>query len=173
MKTMKNTNEKYFKTLINEHRLLILKVCSTFHPDEASQKDLYQDICINIWKGLPGFRGNSSISTWLYRVSLNTALSQGKRHHRDPLRHAVEINEHIEYERTENKEEKINALYAGIALLRPMEKALIMLYLEEKSYEEISEIMGITSKNVSVKLVRIKRTLETHVKNILSRGGKK
>lgn len=170
---MKNTNDSYYQELIKEHRLLILKVCTTFQSDEASQKDLYQDICINIWKGLSGFKGNSKISTWLYRVSLNTALSQGRKHHRDPLRYATEIDEYIPLPKSDDKEEKIKALYAGIALLRPMEKALIMLYLEEKSYLEIAEIMGISSKNVSVKLVRIKRSLEKHVNEIMSRGGKK
>lgn len=166
-------NNKYVNELIKENRLLILKVCSMFYRDEASQKDLFQDICINIWKGLPGFKHKADISTWLYRVALNTALSQGKKHLRNPLHHADEIGDMSANFVSDEKEEKVKALYAGIAMLRPVEKAIVLLYLEEKSYNEIAAIIGISSKNVSVKLVRIKRILENHVNEILSRGGKK
>ena len=166
-------NDKYFNELIKENRLLILKVCSMFYRDEASQKDLFQDICINIWKGLPGFKQKAEISTWLYRVALNTALSQRKKHLRNPLHYADEIGDTEEHLIPDPKDEKVKALYAAIAMLRPVEKAIILLYLEEKSYNEIAAIIGISSKNVSVKLVRIKRILENHVYEIVSRGGKK
>ena len=84
---------------------MILKICRMFSYDEAGQKDLYQDICINIWKGLPGFKGRSQLSTWMYRVALNTALSQGKKHHRNPLYQAemVEDKLMIRYLKTRKK----------------------------------------------------------------------
>ena len=165
-------HNKYFEEVIREHRILILKVCWMFSYDEAGQKDLYQDICINIWKGLPGFKGRSTISTWLYRVALNTALSQKRRNQREPLEQALDIGD-IPTDKSEDKHEQVNALYAGIDQLKSSEKAIILLYLEEKSYEEIAEIIGISKGNVSVKLVRIKRKLENEINSYLLKRGQK
>jgi len=166
-------HNKYFEEVIREHRILILKVCIMFSYDEAGQKDLYQDICINIWKGLPSFKGRSQLSTWLYRVALNTALSQGKKHHRNPLYQAEMVENIADDHISEDQEDKIKALYAGIDQLKASEKAIILLYLEEKSYEEIADIIGISAGNVSVKLVRIKRKLEHEISSYLVKWGRK
>jgi RNA polymerase sigma-70 factor, ECF subfamily len=166
-------HHKYFQEVIQEHRILILKVCRMFRCDEAGQKDLYQDICVNIWKGLPGYKGISQMSTWLYRVAFNTALSQNRKLKRNPLYQAEVLEDRVEDDLRDDKEDKIKALYAGIALLRPVEKAIILLYLEEKSYEEIAGIVGISKTNVSVKLVRIKKKLEDIINSYLTKRGTK
>lgn len=169
---MKHVTDIHFEEIIRDNHGLILKVCRMFCPDPAGQQDLYQDICINIWKGLPGFNERSAISTWLYRVALNTALSNHKKKSRDPLHYAGEI-EDLPLEIAGDASMKVQALYKGIRELKDTEKAIILLYLEEKSYEEIAEIVGISKKNVSVKLVRIKKKLESLVNTYLIKRGQK
>jgi RNA polymerase sigma-70 factor (ECF subfamily) len=169
---MKHVTDKHFEKIIRDNHGLILKVCRMFCPDLTGQQDLYQDICINIWKGLPGFNERSALSTWLYRVALNTALSNYKKKSRDPLHYAGEV-EDLPLEIAEDASMKVQALYKGIRELKDTEKAIILLYLEEKSYEEIAGIIGISQKNVSVKLVRIKKKLEDIINSYLTKRGTK
>ncbi|MCF7832662.1 MAG: sigma-70 family RNA polymerase sigma factor [Candidatus Marinimicrobia bacterium] len=169
---MRINDEKQFEYLIVENHALIMKVCLMFHHDRNGQEDLFQDICVNIWKGLSSFKGNASISTWLYRVALNTALAEKRKLKNDPMLFAAEIQD-IPEELPEAKSDKVQALYAGIDHLKPTEKAIIFLYLEEKTYKQIAEIIGITEKNISVKLVRIKRKLEDTINSYLTKRGTK
>ena len=128
---MQMNNENKFKDLITENHALIMKVCIMFQNDTAGRDDLFQDICINIWKGLSNFQGRSSISTWLYKIALNTALSQKRKDRREPLDQALEIRD-IPTDNPRDVSDRVNALYAGIDQLNVAEKAIILLYLEEK-----------------------------------------
>ncbi len=153
--------EKDFEMLIVEHQTLILKVCDVYCHNEADKKELFQDIVIHLWKGLPSFKGQSKLSTWIYRVSLNTAISWVRKKKRNRLIFPEKIPELPVSSSSEGTDQtRIQALYRAIDQLKTIEKAIILLYLEERSYSEIAEIMGISEKNVSVRLVRMKKKLE-------------
>jgi len=158
----KPMSEIAFEQLVYENQAMLIKVCNIFCKIQADKDDLFQEITINLWKGLPSFQGNSKLSTWIYRVSLNTAISKSQRKRKNLIRYTEKLPEHNGLISNEDAvdEEQIQMLYAGIERLKPVEKALILLYLEEHSYSEIGDIMGISEKNAGVKLHRIKRKLE-------------
>lgn len=141
---------------------ILHKVCGMFHDNIQDKEDLYQEIIIQLWKSWTKFRGNSKLSTWMYRVALNTAISMSvnsKKHTKarslspHDLKYADESSSDV-------SNEDINALYRAISTLSKIEKAVILLYLEEKTYEEIAEITGLSKSNVGVRILRIKKKLE-------------
>ncbi|WP_439473745.1 RNA polymerase sigma factor [Algoriphagus formosus] len=150
--------EKEFISRIEKHQGIIHKICFVYAKNESDRKDLYQEIILQLWKSYPGFKGNSSFSTWMYRVALNTAITQNKKPKLLLLK--TEVSPEID-DRVSKMEasEDIKVLYEAISHLNKIEKAIILLWLDEKSYDEIAETIGISVKNVSVKLVRIKSKL--------------
>ena len=151
-------SEEQFVALVEEYKQTIYMVCYLFSKDRAEVEELYQDILINIWKSLPQFEGRSSVRTWVWRVSLNTCISwqRGKRKRgaRVPLELSVDL-----YNDTDNDTRQIQMLHERINKLGPFDRAIVLLWLENISYEEIGEIVGISAKNVSVRLFRIKEKL--------------
>lgn len=141
---------------------IIHKVCGMYCDNEEDQKDLFQEILINLWKSYPSFRGDSKFSTWMYRVSLNVAIQR--------VRKSVKSEEYatlpdsfdeMTFPASEGLPEKeMQLLYAAIEQLNDVEKAIVMLYLEEKGNEEIAEIVGITQNYVRVKMTRIRKKLK-------------
>ncbi len=164
-------SEEEFGKIIYENQALILKVCNIYCRNQPDRDDLFQDIAINLWKGLPSFKGDSKLTTWIYRVSLNTAISKFRRRRKLNFIDIEEVQDlkadQIEGHKSDS-EYRIRALHYGIEKLKPVEKAIILLYLEDKSYDEIAEILGISKSNVSVRLVRLKRKLEKIIKPILN-----
>ena len=161
-------SETEFEKLIYDNQGLIIKVCNIYGNNRHDKDDLFQDITINLWKGLDSFKGDSKLSTWIYKVSLNTAISRFRR----KKFNTVDIDQIHDLKTDppvhENEQEfQIKALYKAISKLKPVEKAIILLYLEEKSYDEIAGIIGISTKNVSVKLVRIKKKLEKILSSLI------
>ncbi|MEJ7739515.1 MAG: sigma-70 family RNA polymerase sigma factor [Chitinophagaceae bacterium] len=158
--------EKEFIELINNNRALIFKVCNLYCRDNESRKDLFQEVVLQLWKSFPGFRRQSANSTWVYRVSLNTAISNFRKELKKPEKNALTV---IEFEipdmsgSTDDKE-KEGILNLAIEKLTEIEKAVIMLYLDEKSYDEMSDIIGISVGNVGVRLNRIKNKLSKLIK---------
>lgn len=146
--------------LILNNEMLIQKICRTYYRNLHDQEDLFQEIIIRILNSYDGFRKESKFSTWLYRVSINTAISH-KNQKQLPLltpQHIADKSiDDVYY--AQKGESDIDYLYKAIEKLNKIEKAIIHLYLEEKSYAEISEIIGISEKNVSVRIVRIKKKL--------------
>lgn len=152
--------------MINKHRGIIYKVCRLYGRDQYAIDDLFQDIVLQLWKSFPSFRRDSLPSTWMYRVALNTAISQFRKEIRRPERSTLS-NESFripDVPALPEGDPHAHTLQLAIEHLSRIEKALVMLYLEEKSYKEIAEIMGITSSNVGVKLNRIKSKLEQIIK---------
>lgn len=146
---------------VGEHRRMLHKVCRLYCPDEHDRQDLFQEIVVQLWRSYPGFRGESKFSTWLYRIALNTAISDLRRQKRrttplDPGQIPTHFQD-IRYGAEE--EEQLQQLYAAIERLTEIEKALVMLYLEDKSYDEMEEILGINQNNLRVKMNRIKEKL--------------
>ena len=162
-------SETEFEKLVYDNQELIIKVCNIYCHNQPDKDDLFQDIIINLWKGLPSFKGNSKLSTWIYRVSLNTAISGFRKKKKDRFIDIEDIpdTEIVSHDNNPDNGLRIKALHFGINKLKPVEKAIVLLYLEDKSYDEISEIIGISKKNVSVRLVRLKRKLEKIIKPIL------
>ena len=159
------TRETEFLNLIREHQSIIHKTCFMYCRNRADKDDMYQEIVLQLWKSFPSFRGQAAFSTWMYRVALNTAISMTKRP--DPFvftaREPV-----VPYlmDDAGGVSDDIKTLYKAISRLNKIEKAIVLLWLEERSYEEIAGITGITVKNVSVKLVRIKSKLAEIIEKI-------
>jgi RNA polymerase sigma factor (sigma-70 family) len=149
-----------FVHIIQQHSKIIYKVCYLYCKNAEERKDLFQEIVLQVWKRLPGFRNDSSITTWMYRIALNTAISnyrKEKKHLREPL---SEATFHLPDPDAWPDNEPVQILYKAIEQLTDVEKAIILLYLEEKTYDEIAFVVGITRTNVGVKITRIKTKLE-------------
>ena len=151
-----------FLKLITENQGIIYKICYVYANSREDKDDLKQEIILQLWKSYPGFLGKSKFSTWMYRIAFNTAITNIRKSKQHPIIEAlsgIETN-FSEKEDIDYLDDDINSLYKAIAKLKDVEKSIIMLYLEEKSYNEIGEIIGISEKNVSVKLVRSKEKLK-------------
>jgi RNA polymerase sigma factor (sigma-70 family) len=151
-----------FAKLVSENQDIIHKVCNLYCNNAEDKRDLFQDVLYQLWKSYPSFRSESKFTTWMYRVALNTAITRFKKFKKTPK--SEEINERIIQVpdlKDDVLEEKLKALYSAINQLSKIERAIIMLHLEENSYQEIAQIMGITETNVGVKINRIKKKLKT------------
>jgi len=156
--------EKAFIALVQENERLIYKVCSFYASDEFPMTDLYQEVVYNLWRSFPKFRQESSISTWMYRVALNTCVSGVRKELKRPKHVPIlELEEHLV--EPESMNENIREMYKLIHQLKSVERAIILLWLEEKSYQEIADITGFTLNNVAIKLKRIKEKLKKMSEN--------
>ena len=152
----KQKMEADFLNMLREYNRIIYKVASFYADENNTLDDLYQDVVLNLWKAFPNFREESRISTWIYRIALNTCVTFYRNSRRRP--NCVEITPDIKAYAEEN--EAVAELYVCINRLGKLERALILLYLEDRPYKEIAEIMGITATNVSTKINRIKEKLK-------------
>jgi len=152
--------EREFEEMVRKNRGTIYTVCYMFSNDQDDVADLFQEVLINLWKSLPSFEGRSDVSSWIYRVSLNVCISldrKKRRHKTVPL--TMDINPFEETETNRNSRQ-MDMLRQRISKLGQFDRAIILLWLENMSYEEIAAIMGISVKNVSVRLYRIKEELK-------------
>ncbi len=158
--------EHKFISEFQKNQNIIHKVCRIYTNNQDAHNDLFQEITIQLWKAYPKFRGDSKLSTWMYRIGLNTAITLYRKSKRsvktqdfDSVLHRIQATD---YDSTE--EEQLKLMYKAIHQLSDIEKALIFLYLEDKNYKEISETLGISEVNARVKMNRIK----TRLKKILN-----
>jgi RNA polymerase sigma-70 factor (ECF subfamily) len=163
-----NTQQHEFVQLLNQHQALIYKVCNLYGQETTGREDLFQEIVVQLWKAYPRFRGDSKFSTWLYRIALNTAISglRKRKNHIasfEPENLPTEIQDEIY---NKEKELQLDQLYDAIRKLSEIERALVMLYLEDKSYEEMEEILGINQNNLRVKMNRIKEKIRKLIKSV-------
>ena len=152
-------SEDFFKSYVEENMALIMHLCRAYSRDEDSLKDLVQEVTLQLWRSHKSFKGNSQLSTWVYRVTLNVCLSHSKKIKRNPQMVPLEWGNSKVVENDPEKEQ-IEQLYKGIKQLKESDRAIILLYLEDKSYKEMSEILGITVSNVGVKVNRLKDKLK-------------
>ena len=158
-------DEQRFLELVNENRNRILKVCRVYSWNSADQDDLYQDVLFQIWRGLPALKEQQFANTWLYRVAINTAISfvrkRGLRSDRVVYVEHADLARTIESRQTTegHTNDRIANLHTAIFKLDPLEKALVTLFLEDFSYEEMAEVMGTSANNVGVMLHRAKKKL--------------
>ena len=151
--------ELEFDRIVKANKAAIFTVCYLFSKDQDEVNDLFQETLINLWRGFEGFQGKCDVKTWIWRVSLNTCLTfeRKKRRRVDTLPLTMDINLFTD---TDDDTRQVQMLYRRINKLGMLDRAIILLWLENMSYEEIGEIIGISTKNVSVKLVRIKEQLK-------------
>ena len=147
-------------SVIREYERVIYKVCYLYTTPNATLSDLYQEVVLNIWKAFPKFRKECKVSTWIYRIALNTCISFIRKEKNVP--EFVTLNREGDWMTEENDplQEMLRQLYRMINQLGQLDKSIILLYLEDKSYDEISEITGLTVTNVATKLSRIKDKLK-------------
>lgn len=153
------STEQQFIQLLNKHQNIIHKVCSVYMDVYADREDLFQEVTLQAWKAYPNFRGDAKFSTWLYRVALNTAIT----FFRKEKKQIPTINTEVFFDNSEFHnpiEEQVQAMYKAIGDLGKIDKALIMLYLEDYNYNDIGEMLGISANNVAVKMNRLKIKLK-------------
>ncbi len=152
--------EQEFTKIVREQKDIIYMVCYMFSKDKDEVEDLYQEVLINLWKSFPQFEGRSALRTWIWRVALNTCISidRKKRRRKDTLPLKMDIDL---YNDNDTDTRQIKMLHERINRLGVFDRAIILLWLENMSYEEIGAIVGISEKNVSVRLVRIREQLKT------------
>lgn len=148
--------EDNFLELMKLHEQIIYKIVSFYANQEHSTKDLHQEVILNLWKAYPSFRGDSKFSTWMYRIALNTCITFYRKN-RISLHYTDTIIDMPDYS---DNSENIKELYVLINRLNQIEKALLLLYLDEKPYKEIAEITGLSVTNVATRIGRIKDKLK-------------
>ena len=150
--------EQEFTSIVKEHKSTIYTVCYMFSKDADEVNDLFQEILLNMWKGFDGFQGRSNIKTWIYKVALNTCITiDRKKKKRNTVELSLDINL---YEDNDSDTKQIKLLYDRINKLGPFDRAILLLWLDNMPYDEIGAVVGISPKNVSVRLVRIKEQLK-------------
>lgn len=150
--------EKEFEHTVREHRSTIYTVCYMFSNDTDEVADMFQETLINMWRGYERFRGESDIKTWIWRVSLNTCITTERKKRRNGTR--VPLTMEIDlFQDKDSDTLQIKMLQRRIKCLGYFDRAIVLLWLENLSYEEIGSIVGISAKNVSVRLVRIREQL--------------
>ena len=150
-----------FLELIEENKGILLRICLFYTRTEPDRQDLFQEIVLQAWKTYPAFRYESKFSTWLYRVSLNTALA-ARRKEKNQIIQSYENMTVRGLQEDEN--EPLEKMYSAIESLNEIEKSIVLLYLDAYSYEEMEEILGISSGALRVKMSRIKQKLKTIIK---------
>lgn len=154
---MSQDKQSRFLAVADTYKDVIAKVCSVYSAPGASFADLYQEVMANLWTGLDSFRGQAKVSTWIYRIAINTCLTWHRRNnrhsHTSPL-DGIEIAAP-----SDDRLSQLAELYRLIDMLGPVDKALITLWLDERPYDEIAEILGISRTNVAVRLHRVRQRL--------------
>ncbi len=164
------TKEEKFKLIIHENRERIARICSYYAPTTDDRQDIEQEVLINIWKSLDSFRGESAVSTWIYRIAINTSLGfAGKEFKRTKFRVNLDLNQYqrfMQQEESADKDVELNLERLNVVMnqLSVIDKAILSLDLEGESSREIADIIGITEPNVRVKIHRIKQFIKEKMK---------
>ena len=167
-----DNSEGKFVALVNENRFKILKVCRVYAWNREDHEDLYQEILFQIWRSLPKLRDVAHTNTWLYRIALNTAISFARKHRSRREKtincHPGQLEELLEAKGASEPESnpELTALYQAISQLDSMEKAVVTLFLEDFTYEQIAEVRGITANHVGVTLHRAKQKLSALMEEV-------
>lgn len=157
-----------FTQRVNESQEIIHKVCRMYCEDQTHREDLFQEIVLQLWKSYPSFREESRFSSWMYRVALNVAIQDFRKEKKRKylFLESFEFKEPATLPQSDNNDERITALYQAISKLDKIEKAIMMLHLDEIPNDEIAEIVGITQNYVRVKMTRIRTKLAETIKNV-------
>ena len=154
-----DVKEQEFSRMVREHKSTIYTVCYMFSNDEDEVSDLFQETLINLWKGYESFRHESKLSTWIYRVAMNTCISADRKKRKQGTKVPLSMNIDL-YTDEDHETKQVRQLHERIQRLDLIDRALVMMWLEGMNYDEIADVIGISVKNVGVKLVRIKEKLK-------------
>lgn len=162
---LKADAEAYFLELTERYGQLVNRICLSYADSSADFDDLRQDVWINVWKSLDGFNEDSSIDTWIYRITLNTCVSCLRKRKRSVLTSPIDgiFPEPADDVESDSLRERIRILYYLISLLSPLDKAIMTMHLDDRSNAEIAEVTGLTKGNVATRLSRIKSRLSTEI----------
>lgn len=153
--------EREFSQLVKDNQGLIIKVSRLYTNSTEDEQDLFQEIVLQLWRSYDTFRGQSKISTWMYRVALNTAITLFRKKTKSPQTDELMDYHHRDYvEDDDEKQQQISLLYKVVKMLPKMERAIVMMYLDDLPYREIAETLGISEVNARVKMTRLKKTLK-------------
>ncbi len=156
---------KIFDEWLDGYRALLFKIIKAYAFTEADQNDLFQDICLQMFRSIPNFKGSSAVSTWLYRIALNTAIKWSTKEKKHVAGHQeVEKMTNVLAANEDSKDERVTWLYDQIKQFNEIDRSLTLLLLDGYSYKEMSEMMGISESNIGVKIHRIKKQLVTNSK---------
>jgi RNA polymerase sigma factor (sigma-70 family) len=163
-----DSKETLFLQTIGQNRAMLFKICRIYQDDPDDRNDLLQEIILQLWKVFDTYRGDSKITSWMYRVALNTAIVFFKKQKRRPDSEQLPLGFDQPAENSEagEKEEQLALFYKAVQRLDKVEKALIYLYMEDQPYEEIAAALGISQVNVRVRLNRIKNKLKDIIKDL-------
>ncbi len=148
-----------FKDWLDQHKALLFKVVRAYAFTTMDQDDLFQEITIQVWHSIPTFRQHSAVTTWLYRISLNTAIKWGRKERKKHQAETLDNVRHILQESSIHIDERLIWLYEEIYSLDEIDRSIALLLLDDYSYKEMAGILGITESNVGVKINRIKKYL--------------
>lgn len=152
-------DEQPFLVLIQEHQGIIHKICRLYRDSKEDREDLFQEVTYQLWKSFPSFKGEAKVSTWMYRIALNTAIASFRKKRLDVEYHPV-LPDLPDDEVDEEYANRQESLFATLKQLNESERAIVALYLDDLSYRQIAEIIGINENNVGVKLNRIKLKIQ-------------
>lgn len=152
-------DEQPFLVLIQEHQGIIHKICRLYRDSKEDREDLFQEITYQLWKSFPSFKREAKVSTWMYRIALNTAIASFRKKRLDVEYHQV-LPDLPDDEVDEEYAIRQESLFATLKQLSESERAIVALYLDDLSYRQIAEIIGINENNVGVKLNRIKLKIQ-------------
>jgi RNA polymerase sigma-70 factor (ECF subfamily) len=162
----KNSSQAEFLELVEQHKGIIVKICSIYTRLPEEREDLFQEIIVQLWRAWPSFKGLSKFSTWLYRIALNTSISGLRKKKTDLIyMDSMQMPERV-YEDDQTRKEQRSVLYQAIHSLPEIDRAVVMLFLEEKSYEEMEDILGISQGTLRVKMARAKEKLKRTIQTI-------
>ena len=153
-----NTLETEFAQIVKENKSTIYTVCYMFSKDTDEVNDLFQEVLVNLWKGMSSFKGRSDIRTWIYRIALNTCISMDRKKKIATIPLSMDANL---FQDQDEDTKQVKLLHNRINKLQPFDKAIVLLWLENISYDEIGEIVGVSTKNVASRLFRIKEKLRS------------
>ncbi|WDF56273.1 RNA polymerase sigma factor [Mucilaginibacter sp. KACC 22063] len=163
-----DNKEALFLQLINKHKGMLFKVCRIYQDDEADREDLMQEMVLQLWKAFDSFQGKSKITSWMYKVALNTAIvfykQQKRRPDTSPMPEQIDDVEDDLYDN--DKEVQMKLFYAALKQLGKIDKALIFLYMEDQPYQEIAHNLGISEGNARVRLNRAKIKIKEIINNM-------
>jgi RNA polymerase sigma-70 factor (ECF subfamily) len=155
--------EKEFVALIHDYQNIIYKICRLYRDNKEDQEDLFQEIVYQLWKSYPDFRGESKVSSWMYRIALNTAIAVYRKS-KTSVDYYEEFPEHLHLSDEKSISQNEERLFWALRRLNDSEKAVISLYLEDFNYAEIAAITGLSESNIGVRLNRIKHKLKQILK---------
>lgn len=159
-----NNLEFEFTKMVREYRKSIYSICYFFSENPTDVEDLFQEVLVNLWKGFPKFRGDSSLKTWIWRISLNSCCSLQRRNSRNVPTIPLAIDKDL-FSESDQEGRQVKMLYDRINKLEVFDRAIILLWLESMSYDEIAAIVGITTASVTSRLFRIKEQLKSMSNN--------